>query len=479
MHNLRRISVVLSACVACAVVVFVAFSCPTAHVRGARLLRATQPSANNVSATLEKQASPVAHARVSETYGKLPLTFEVNQGQSDKQVKFLSRGEGYTLFLTGDEAVMSLRRAAAEIMDRNRLATLKPAAFRPGNQDSAVLHMKLLGANASAPVAGVDEQEGKSNYFIGNDPNQWRTNVSNFSKVRYENAYPGIDLVYYGNQQQLEYDFVVAPGADPRTIALDIETQSAVAGKQTFGTLHIAENGDLLVPTDGGEVRFHKPVVYQAENSYNPHSVGGKPNAVLAKNSVDGGWILKGGTQVGFEIGSYDSSRPLVIDPALAYSTYLGGTGTDGAFGVAIDSLGDAYVTGFTTSTNFPTKNPIQKTLAAAVHTFVSKLNHTGTALVYSTYLGGISTEYPFGIVVDSTGAAYELGNTGSANFPTTANAFQRTCASCANYPDVFITKLSPTRSSLSSSTFIGGNGADRAFGITLDASNTAYILGG
>jgi hypothetical protein len=429
-----------------------------------------------ISAELPGQVSSAARAGLVEAYGKLPLSFQPNQGQSDEQVKFISRGQGYTLFLTGNEAVLSLtRKDPDEDTGRDKLATLKPAAFLARGQKSAVLRMKLVGANASPAVSGADEQEGKSNYFLGNDPSQWRTNVSNYSKVRYQDAYPGVDLVYYGNQQQLEYDFVVAPGADFRAITLDVAADSI---PRSSAALRISENGDLLVSTDGGEVRFHKPVVYQTDNSANPHTIGGDPNAIETKNSIDGHWVLKGGHQVGFELAAYDAAKPLVIDPALSYSTYIGGTGTDGAFGVAIDSVGNCYVAGFTTSTNFPTRNPFQKNLAGAIDTFVLKLNRTGTALVYSTYIGGSSTEYPFGIAVDSTGEAYELGNTGSTNFPTTAGAFQTTCASCSLYPDVFLTKLSSTGSSLVYSTYFGGSGDDRAFGITLDSANNAYFVG-
>ena len=476
MQKFHRLPVVCYATVACVlslILAGLAVQGPSSHPRPTVSLSAPQ-----YSAQIPNQVSPAVRARLAETYGKLPLSFEANQGQSDKQVKFLSRGQGYTLFLTGNEAVLSLRRDPIQNADRDHLVTLKPAAFLAGQRDSAVLRMKLVGATTSAKVSGIGEQEGKSNYFIGNDPSQWRTNVSNFSKVRYEDAYPGVDLVYYGNQQQLEYDFVIAPGADPRSITLDVAAESGARGKHPVAALQIAGNGDLLVPTTGGEVRFHKPVVYQTDISANPHTIGGEPYAVEAKNSIDGHWVLKGGTQVGFELAAYDTSRPLVIDPALSYSTYLGGTGTDGAFGVAIDAQGNCYVTGFTSSTNFPTKLPFQKTNAGGVDTFVSKLNRTGTALVYSTYLGGNSTEYPFGIAVDSTGEAYELGNTGSANFPTTAGAFQRTCASCSNYPDVFLTKLSTSGSALVYSTFLGGSGDDRAFGITLDSTNDAYIVG-
>ncbi|HTS36329.1 MAG TPA: choice-of-anchor D domain-containing protein [Candidatus Solibacter sp.] len=420
--------------------------------------------------------SPATRARTVENYGKLPLSFEANRGQSDQQVKFLSRGQGYTLFLTQDEAVMSLRRGPAPNFDRDKLAALKPDAFKATNESAAVLRMKLVGANPFAKVSGGGEQEGKSNYFIGNDPQDWQTNVSNYSSVRYDSAYPGIDLVYYGNQQQLEYDFVVAPGASPKQISLDIAADSA--SRRSSTPLRVADNGDLLVPTEGGEVRFHKPIVYQPENSADVHSIGGNRGALVAKNSVDARWVLKAGNRVGFEVPSYDASRPLIIDPVLSYSTYIGGTGTDGAFGVAIDSQGNCYVTGFTTSTNFPTKNPIQKKLAGGVDTFVLKLNRMGNALVYSTYIGGSGTEYPFGIAVDSAGEAYELGNTGSANFPTTAGALQTTCASCNNFPDVFLTKLNAAGSALVYSTFLGGSGDDRAFGITLDAANNAYIVG-
>ena len=430
-----------------------------------------------LSPSLTAEVSPATRAHVAETYGKLPLIFESNQGQSDKQVRFLSRGEGYTLFLTGDEAVMSLRQAPVRPMDRGALVALKPADFKATNQNSAVLRMKLVGANPTAKISGADQQEGKSNYFIGNDPSQWHTDVSNFAQVRYQDAYPGVDLVYYGNRQQLEYDFVVAPGADPRAIALDVAAES-ISGKRTTAPLRISDNGDLLVPTAGGDVRFHKPVVYQPENSSDVHAIGGDPALASASKSVDGRWVLKGGNQVSFEIASYDASRPLVIDPALSYSTYIGGTGTDGAFGVSIDQYGNAYVTGFTSSTNFPTKNPYQKVSAGGIDTFALKLNKTGTALAYSTYLGGSGTEYPFGMAVDSAGEAYEIGNTGSANFPVTTGASQTTCPSCSNYPAVFLTKFSAAGNTILYSTYLGGSGDNRAFGITLDSKRNAYLVG-
>src|SRR3984957_14450098 len=487
MRKLRRFPLVCCAALLCALgLIFV----PKWTGRTSpQVVRAASPSVSTQLQTLGLESSPVPsefRAHVAENYGKLPLSFEANRGQSDKQVKFLSRGHGYTLFLTNDQAVFGLRRSGMKLADTHTVG-FSPCACKPGagDEQSAVLRMKLIGANTGALVSGNAEQERMSNYFIGNDPSQWRTNVANYSQVRYQDAYPGVDLVYYGNQQQLEYDFVVAPGADPRTITLDVAADSdAHAAISSTARPRIADNGDLLVPTNGGEVRFHKPVVYQTSNSLDRHAIGGQPLAVEArnieaKNAIDGRWILKGGNRVGFEVAAYDTSKPLVIDPALSYSTYLGGTGTDGAFGVAIDSAGNCYVTGFTSSTNFPTKNPYQKKNGGGIDTFITKMNPTGTALVYSTYVGGSKTEYPFAIAVDSTGAAYEVGNTGSPDFPVTpTTAFQPTCLSCALYPAVFITKLSPSGTSLMYSTFLGGSGDNRAFGVALDPSNNVYLIG-
>jgi len=444
--------------------------------RGKNSLAVTSSSVRHVATISDNEVPSAKRAGIVESYGRLPLSFEANTGQTDKHVKFLSRGHGYTLFLTADEAVLSLRRTPASKAVGDKLVATKPDAFQASPQNSAVLRMKLVNANPHIVVSGGEEQEGKSNYFLGNDPKQWRTNVSNYSKVRYENAYPGVDLVYYGNQQQLEYDFVVAPGADPHAITLDVASDAA--DSRISKPLRISGDGDLLVPTEGGEVRFKKPTIYQPAKNSDVHQLGADPSELDGSHPIDGRWVLQADNRVGFQLGAYDSSLPLIIDPVLSYSTYIGGTGTDGAFGVAIDSSGNCYVTGFTTSANFPTKNPFQSHLAGGVDTFVLKLNRTGTGLVYSTYIGGSGTEYPFGIAVDSTGEAYELGNTGSANFPTTPGAYQTTCASCSNYPDVFLTKLSSTGSALVYSTFIGGSGDDRAFGITLDSLNNAYFVG-
>lgn len=388
--------------------------------------------------------------KAAETFAHLPLRFEANHGQTDDAVKFISRGPGYNLFLTSSEAVLSM----------------------PADDHEAVLRMKMVGSNPSAKISGVDELPGKSNYFIGNDPSQWHSDVPNFSKVKYQQPYPGVDLVFYGNPQNLEYDFVVAPGADPRSITLDL-TMNDLTAKSALKTaaLRIDDHGDLVFNTGSGDLRFKKPVAYQSAVY----------EGTADKTPVEGRWILKGKNQVGFELASYDARKPLIIDPALAYASYLGGSAGDVAQAVAVDSSGSLYVTGAAQSTNFPTANPIQPLNAGHGDAFVAKLNPAGTALVYSTYLGGMGVDGGYGIAVDHNGNAYVGGSTGSKNFPVTAGAFQTHCG--GNCPggvsDVFVTVVNPTGSALVYSTYLGGSSTDRLIeGITVDGSGDAFVTG-
>src|SRR5438876_4862150 len=302
--------------------------------------------------------------QVLVAYGKLPLIFEANQGQTEPQVKFLSRGRGYTLFLTSTEAVLALREGASA---RN-VVDGSPAAKRERGEalSGTVLRMRFVGANPAPAVAGVGELPGKSNYFVGNDPKKWRANVLTYAKVEYRDVYPGVNLVYYGNQRQLEHDFVVSPGADPKAITLAFEGMDGVA---------IDGLGDLVLRADGGGVRLRKPFVYQEQDGQ---------RAVIPTR-----YVLKAERQVAFEVAAYDATKPLIIDPVLAYSTYLGGTGGDQGSGIAVDVAGNAYVTGSTGSIDFPTTAGAFG--GGGVDAFVTKLNPTGTALVYSTYLGGNS----------------------------------------------------------------------------------------
>ncbi len=313
-----------------------------------------------------------------------------------------------------------------------------------------------MDANASPRVEALEELPGKANYFLGNDPTKWRTNVPTYARVHYQDLYPGIDLIYYGNQRQLEYDLVVRPGADPSRIRL---------GVQGADTLDVDAQGDLVLHTAGGDIRQRKPAAYQEIDGM--------------RQEISGGYVLKGSHTVGFEVGAYDASRPLVIDPVLFYSTYLGGSSDDFGSGIAVDSSGDAYVTGYTLSTDFPTTVGAFQTTHAADggldDGFVTKLNPTGAALVYSTYLGGSSDDFGFGIAVDSSGDVYVTGYTLSTAFPTTVGAFQMTNA--GGY-DGFVTKLNPTGAALVYSTYLGGSSDDFGRGIAVDAAGSAYVTG-
>src|SRR5438445_932371 len=373
------------------------------------LLALALASCAPASATHPSTESPQAtKPQVLAAYGKLPLSFEANQGQTDPQVKFLSRGSGYTLFLTSTEAVLTLTKADAYAKRRiSGEATLS----EPEKHAGTVLRMKLLGANPAPAVAGVGELPGKSNYFVGNDPKKWRANVPTYVKVEYRDVYPGVNLVYYGNQRQLEHDFVVSPGADPKAITLAFEGMDGVA---------IDALGDLVLRAGETEVRLRKPFVYQEHNGR---------RAVIPTR-----YVFKAERQVAFEVAAYDATMPLIIDPVLAYSTYLGGFGEDEGRAIAADpncSINcSAYVTGTTNSLNFPTITGAFQTIPGSIFfndVFVTKLNVTGTALVYSTYLGGGGGERGNAIAVDTDGNAYVTGGTNSGDFPTTVAALQTT----------------------------------------------------
>src|SRR6266849_2904921 len=408
--------------------------------------QSSYPQADSGSALLEQSGESRAKVAAA-SYGKLPLRFEANQGQADLRVKFLSRGSGYTLFLTSTEAVLALQKPSLTIA-----AIQRYVGNTPGNRrtSSAVLRMKIGGANRIARIEGLESLPGKSSYFIGNDPAKWRTNVPTYAKVRYEGVYPGVDLVYYGNQGQLEYDFVIAPGTDPRTIRL------FVVGAER---LEASSRGDLVLNTGSGEVRLQKPVVYQESGN--------------VRKEIAGRYVLRGKHQIGFEVATYDASKPLIIDPLLSYSTYLGGSSDDEGNAIAVDSSGNAYVTGSTSSTNFPTKNPLQPALGGSSDAFVAKLDPTGS-LIYSTFLGGSVGDFGNAIAVDASGNAYITGGTNSANFPT-KNPLQ---VALGGASDAFVAKLDPTGSALVYSTFLGGTMDDVGNGIAVDSSGNAYATG-
>lgn len=382
---------------------------------------------------------------------ELPLSFVPNVGQvagdPQHQVDFVSAGRGYSLFLTSSEAVLALRN------DPRRRAGKSVAA------GTALLRMKLEDANTRVPARGVDELAGKSNYFIGSNPSEWHTNVPTYAKVKYRNVYPGVDLTFYGNQRHLEFDFTVAPKADPGRISLLLDGASH---------LRIDSQGDLIAEVGGRTVQFRKPLIYQPATSSDHIS--------FARHVVNGGYVLGSKGRVRFKVSDYDRERPLIIDPMLSYSTFLGGTGDDSGNGIAVDSSGNAYITGSTASTDFPTQSPYSSSLAGSGDAFIAKLNPSGSALVYSTYLGGNQTDVGNAIAVDSSGNVFVTGSTASSDFPATSGVLQANFG--GGQTDAFVAELNSSGDSLTYATYLGGTGNDVGYGIALDSSDDAYVVG-
>ncbi len=396
---------------------------------------------------------------LAAAYRRRRAAFEVNLGQTNRRVLFLSRGSGYTLFLTTRAAVLLLQRARMADAASGSETAQSPA------RGPAVLRMRLIGANGRARIFGLDELPGKSNYFVGSDPAHWQTNVPTYSRVEYQDVYPGTSLTYYGRRGSLEYDFVIAPDHDPGRISLGITSSQADGG------LRDDSSGDIVTRTPAGELRFLRPVAYQP-----PSTAGGIRTRVSCK------YVFKSNHRIGFELGRYDRSRPLVIDPVFSYSTYLGGSENEQAFGVAVDGSGDAYVTGNTDSVDFPSSSGSVPIPTGSTFAFVAKLNATGSALIYSAFMGGTGATLGYGIAVDSSGNAYVTGSTTASDFPITGGAYQTSCGfdssgSCGN---AFVAKLGPSGSTLIYATFLGGSGGtdDAGTSIAVDQSGNAYVAG-
>jgi hypothetical protein len=427
--------------------------------------------ANRTEASSAARPSTSARAQVSSAYAHLPLSFEPNVGQirgdGAAKVQFLSRGGGYTLYLTGSDAVLALRsrvnRSSADVGAR------LPWVSANESFASSVLRMRLVGASPGS-IVGIDELPGKSNYLIGNDPHNWRTGVPNYGQVVERGVYPGIDVRYHGNQTQLEYDFDVAEGADAGAIRLAFEGARA---------LRIDSHGDLLLSVDGGELRFHKPVAYQ--------------EAEGVRRVVASRFVIKRKGQVGFRLGKYDARRTLIIDPILAYSTYLGGSSIDGANGIAVAPDGTAFVAGGTFSSDFPTAHPLQPSAGGPADfpqdAFVSKISADGSTLLYSTYLGGKNTDVANAIAVDDSGDAYVTGTTNSPDFPVTPGAWTTICGGdgvCGASLNLngflvfnaFVTKLNAAGSALVYSGFLGTYQNVTGLAIAVDGNSNAYVTG-
>jgi uncharacterized protein (TIGR03437 family) len=399
-----------------------------------------------IPAARDKQnIDQATRTRIEQSYGKLPMRFEANQGQTDARVKFTARGPGYAVFLTADEAVLRLRK-------RER-ASKKTAEQQMADQpvESAALRMKLAGSNRSSQVSGIGKLQTTSNYFIGNDPAAWRKGISNYAKVKYEAVYPGIDLVWYGNQQLLEHDFLVNPGANPSRIKVSFSGADKIS---------IDDEGALVLRAEGEDLRLLKPHAWQESEG--------------SRRTVDCDYRLSEKDQVEFRLGDYDTTLPLVIDPVLVYSTYIGGIGIDSGQDIAVDGEGAAYITGRTDSADFPGPSPIQPVRGTLMDAFVLKINPAGDAVIFGTWIGGNSTDIASTISVDMGGNVYIAGSTNSTNFPL-QNPLQ---PSIGGLTDAFALKIDSSGSVLLYSTYIGGTGIDAAGALAVDGNGNVYLTG-
>jgi hypothetical protein len=412
------------------------------------------------SASLPYSVTPAAQSRIQASYASLPLAFEPNLGQTDPQVKYLARGHGYTLFLTANDAVFSLHSRSdlgeASKVGQSPTPAVNGVRQHKNQKDStAVVHMHLVGANATAALAASGAMPGTSNYFIGKDQSKWRSGVARYARVFYQNVYPGVEMAFHGAGRELEFDFVLAPGANPAPIGFQF---SGNRGMKTD------DSGDLIISSAAGNVLLRKPVAYQEQNG--------------ARQLVHARFVLKAANQISFELGTYDRSRELVIDPSVSYATYLGGVGSDEGLGIAFDNSGNAFVTGETASTNFPITG---STVLRGVDAFVTKISADGKNLIYSTYVGGSGTDSGNGVAVDASGDAFVAGGTTSSDFPTSLGAVQTNFKGSAE--NAFAFELNPSGTTLTYSTYLGGTGAngDVALGVAAFVSSGnsfVYVVG-
>ena len=413
----------------------------------------SQPAAKLHVSARSASAPPQVHS----SFGRTPLSFEENHGQTDARVKYLARGRGYTLFLAPEEAVLALRYRSEESSQKHSGQPGMPSNNDAAKWSQANLRLSLEGANTSSRVTGVDQQRGISNYFIGSDPSQWHTQIPNYAKVLYQDVYPGIDVAYYGNEGQLETDYILAPEAEAREIKL---------GVQGAASLRVNEGGELLLQIDGGEVRLKKPFAYQLVNG--------------TRREVSVAYELLAKNEAGFALGAYDHSQKLIIDPALFFSTYLGGTGQDIAHAVAADGVGDTFVTGQTTSTNFPTSTGVvQGSLGTSgtQNAFVTEYAPDGQSFIFSTYLGGNGTDSGNAIAINSVGQVYVAGQTTSSAFPLQHPLTGQ--GSLLGGMAAFVSQISANGATLLFSTYLTGNIFDEAAGVALDSAENIYVAGG
>lgn len=436
-----------------------AFATATVAVVAVALLLVAHARRGSISAASLGSSKPnllasAQHGRPDANFGALPLAFEQNLGQTDAQVQYMARGDGYTLFLTHTDAVFSFRAKAPEGPSARRVALSKSFTARPPRTATPVgmnqarvnpVRMHIVGGNTAAQIAPAELLPGKSNYYLGNDPEKWQIGVRQYARVAYKNVYPGIDLAYYGERRKLEFDFIVAPESNPGSIDL------AFSGARTLAT---DASGDLVISSAAGDVVLNKPVAYQQRDG--------------RREFVDAKFALRSKNNVSFELGNYDRSRELVIDPTVTFATYLGGSGEDEAYAIAVDASGNSYIAGATNSTNFPgTSGP-----GTSFDVFVSKLSADGSTLLYSTLLGGNGDDIGLGIAVNTLGA-FVVGNTESTNFPVTTPVL-----GSVGIQNTFVAKLDLTVGTALQVTRIGGSGTDSGNAIAVDSNGNTYIGG-
>ena len=407
----------------------------------------------------DEPVTPHARGELAlDAWAGLPLIFEERGVDGSSPGIFIGRGQSHAVVL--DPAGVTLLAAPSRLPSREQDVRLRPPNAKVDTSPRPLVRMRLLHANP-APAAVPESRQGIVNYFIGNDPAAWRRSVPTYARVRYRDVYPGIDLVYYGSPQRLEYDFVVAPGSDPSAIGLAVEITENGDGQPDAV---LEPDGSVVLPTAEGRLRLHRPTIYQ--------EVDGSRRSVSGRYTLTRSVEPSNGLLLAFEVDAYDLSRPLVIDPILEYATYVGGLANETVLGIALDGSRNTYITGYTASSTFV---PGGGSAHGDLDVFVTKLNPSGTVVLYTTFLGGSGSDAGMAIAVDAAGNAHVTG-VALAGFPTTsANA---AFASPLGEDDAFLAKLSPDGATLLYSTYLGGAGDDAGLGVAVDAAGNAYITG-
>jgi hypothetical protein len=420
------------------------------------LLLAVLPARFPVRAALGAAGVP-GQGSAAQAFGDLPLSFEVNRGQAAHQVTFLTRTGGYTIFLTpteavltGQESVKSAVRGATPSWGLGRVPQVTVS------RTESTVQLRFVHANPHPRIVGLDRLPGVVNYFMGNDPRRWRTDIPTYARVEYQNLYPGIDLVFYGRSQgELEYDWVLQPSASPEDIRLRILGARGVK---------IDRAGNLVLGSQGGAIVQHAPRAFQRSN--------GTQRPVRVR------FTLAGGRNVGLALGSYDATRPLTIDPVVAFATYVGGREASLGYAITQDSSDSAFLVGDTVANDFPTKNPFQRIVFASntpTAGYVTKFDPSGKQLVYSTYFGGSDATQIYGVAVDKQDEVYFTGETIAQDYPV-LHPFQRFYGGGGS--DAVITKLDAAGDKIVYSSYLGGSNTDVAYGMTVDATGDAIIAG-